>query len=161
MCVNTRFNAEHTIVGDIATSCQELTKRVLALGQTKHEHKPPFRTDSKSRQEGMSEEQIRSMWDYMAYGSPSGRQMEDQVYSSQSKLPSLEVDIKEDKDLLDDTDALWDHIHSKKVRFLVCRVLLVSIPPLAKHSLPFYRVVGRPFGDQDKGEHAVSKICLR
>lgn len=112
ICVNTRFNAEHTIVGNIAAICQELTKRVLELIAVKHGDHPPHRTDGNTRQEGMSEEQVRSMWDYMAYRSPDSRkQLEEQGYVSQSRLTPSE---KDDKDLLDDTDALWDHIHNKK-----------------------------------------------
>ena len=120
MCVNTRFNAEHTIIGNIARTCQELTKRVLDLNKTKkHEHKLPLRTNSQFRQEGMTEEQIRSMWDYMTYGAPNSSntisEVEDAVQSAQSRLFTLDLDYVEGKDLLDDTDALWEHIHSRKV----------------------------------------------
>lgn len=65
----------------------------------------------------MTDEQIRSMWDYMGYGSANVKLMEDKVYDAQSRVSLLDSDKKDDKELLDDADALWGDIHSGKVRF--------------------------------------------
>lgn len=103
MCVNTRFNAEYTMVGNIAMTLRDLTKRVLELRRARRGHSPPRHIDSKTRNEEMTEEQVNSMWDYMEYG----------AQTSMEKLD--ESDRQDNKDLVDDTDTLWDQIHSKKV----------------------------------------------
>ena len=111
MCIDTRFNADQTLVGNIATLCQELTKRVHDLHHARHGHDPLPRTDSATRQKDLSEQQLQSMWDYMAYGSPA--------FQQESDRNAVIVQAEEHQDLLNDTDKFWHLIHRREWKKLL------------------------------------------
>ena len=122
MCVNTRFTAEATIIGNIAEACKELTAKVHALTKARKEQaRKPKKGISRSR-EHLTQEQLKTMWDYMVHGSPNMIELEHTQRFGRSAhkrrpstLPEIEAGLA--KSLLEDTDALWDKIHKKKVRF--------------------------------------------
>lgn len=114
MCVNSRFTAEHTLVGDVAECCKELTKRIRAINKDRQRHKAIARVDSKSRR-SMTPEQIRDMWDYMVNGSPNIVEVHVPGPPALKRISTPEIEQLDPKNILDDTDALWDEIHNKKV----------------------------------------------
>lgn len=127
MSVSTRFNAEATLIGDVGETCKQLTARVEALVKARQaEARKPRRSISRSRQ-SMDPEQLKSMWDYMVHGNPDIIEVERETsmggsasgrgHQRQLSLSVIERDNA--KDLLEDTDALWQKIHSKKWKALL------------------------------------------
>lgn len=115
VCVNTRYNAEHTIVGDILTACQELSKRVNKLTKERA-HKPISKLNSL---ESMSEDdmnvEMREYWSYMMRSRTLDEKGND---SNNSDDPKRKLSLPQGKNMTDffeDTDTLWADIQSKKV----------------------------------------------
>lgn len=114
VCVNTRYTADQTIVGDIFCACQELTKRVTKLA-TERANKPVAKMtealESMSQEEANAE--LREFWNYLMHGR-NLQEEEDGNTESGTKDISLPKGMSM-KDLFENTDSMWEAIQTKKV----------------------------------------------
>jgi len=103
MGLSTRFEAEHTVVGNVAEACRELTIRVETL-TTKRNKKEAIGNIQTSTSENMELEKLVENFGYMMHNNPEAREIATPSHTRRLSLPILE---EKPEDIVKDANQLW------------------------------------------------------
>ena len=140
LCVSTRFDAEHTIAGNIQDICLELAQRVETI-YTKQARKEAIQgaidENRKSFAASLQMDAIADYMGYMVHNNPEAFAVEKPGHKRRVTAPVLEE--MGAKNLLKDATRLWDMFQQRDVSIVSSTVWITChvVPHLSsKHNCP-------------------------
>jgi hypothetical protein len=117
MCLNTRFQADHTIVGNIEQACRELTSRVEVL-TAKVNKKRAIKAALSEEEQCERVGGALDKFSYMMHNNPDAVEVEVSAHGNGShhkRMSLCSIERKGIDSILKESENLWDTLHTGDV----------------------------------------------